>query len=579
MMRRGDILTGMGVQTERRVPYSHILHANMLQGLALCWAAMLPVRFVLGAWMDALVRLAESFRKTSLYPNVVNWATEHHTMLVVCFALPLSFLYDTYYVIRNWYFQVFLAAPLLHEERVARVQAQVREWHAKGRPNKMCTARPAWLTMSTRVATFKKECTLIDVDLHDILGVDLERQVVYCEPLVDMGQLSRYLLPLGYSLAVMLEMEDITVGGSLMGVGIETNSHIYGTIADTAVMYEVVLSDGSVVRATKDENPDLFYGLPWSHGTLGFLVAVELKIIPCKPYMHLKYVPCHTLQESCRRMQELTQCDSPPSFLEITVYSRETCVLMIGEYADPPEDKAKINPVNHFYKPWFYKHAQTCLETGEFDEYLPLRHYIHRHTRSVFWELEDLIPFGNAPWFRYLFGWLGAPKVALLKLAQTPEIRRRCVYQHVVQDVMVPIKHMKEAVELYDEAFGIYPLLYYPVRFYKRPDGYGSLQRNPKDPIPNTDPPYEMYFDLGAYGIPPAVREGKEWDAAAAVRRVEKFTRDHNGAQFLYTDIFMTRAEFETMFDHTIYRQLRKKYNAEDAFPEVWDKVKPQYPI
>lgn len=30
-------------------------------------------------------------------------------------------------------------------------------------------------------------------------------------------------------------------------------------------------------------------------------------------------------------------------------------------------------------------------------EYVPLRHYYHRHTRSLFWEIQDIIPFGNHP--------------------------------------------------------------------------------------------------------------------------------------------------------------------------------------
>lgn len=31
--------------------------------------------------------------------------------------------------------------------------------------------------------------------------------------------------------------------------------------------------------------------LPWSHGTLGFLVALELQIIKIKPYVHVEYIP------------------------------------------------------------------------------------------------------------------------------------------------------------------------------------------------------------------------------------------------------------------------------------------------
>jgi hypothetical protein len=48
-------------------------------------------------------------------------------------------------------------APRMHDRRVAEVQAQVQRWHASGLRGKklMCTARKAFLTMSTRTATFK----------------------------------------------------------------------------------------------------------------------------------------------------------------------------------------------------------------------------------------------------------------------------------------------------------------------------------------------------------------------------------------------------------------------------------------
>ena len=56
-----------------------------------------------------------------------------------------------------------------------------------------------------------------------------------------------------------------------------------GLYQETIVAYEVVLADGSFARVTKDnEYSDLYYTLPWSHGTLGFLVALELQIIKIK---------------------------------------------------------------------------------------------------------------------------------------------------------------------------------------------------------------------------------------------------------------------------------------------------------
>jgi FAD/FMN-containing dehydrogenase len=51
---------------------------------------------------------------------------------------------------------------------------------------------------------------------------------------------------------------------------------------ETVTAYEIVLGDGSQVRATEKENEDLFRALPWSHGSLGFLVALELKLVKVK---------------------------------------------------------------------------------------------------------------------------------------------------------------------------------------------------------------------------------------------------------------------------------------------------------
>ena len=67
---------------------------------------------------------------------------------------------------------------------------------------------------------------------------------------------------------------------------------------------------------------------------------------------------------------------------------------------------------------------QALGNKGRFDEYIPVRHYYHRFTRSIFWELRDLIPFGNHPLYRFLLGWLGAPKISFLKLTMTPQIRK-----------------------------------------------------------------------------------------------------------------------------------------------------------
>jgi delta24-sterol reductase len=85
-----------------------------------------------------------------------------------------------------------------------------------------------------------------------------------------------------------------------------------------------------------------------------------------------------------------------------------------------------------------------------------------------------------------------------------------------------------------------------------------------------------MFVDLGAYGIPPALKRGEDWDAEEHVAATERFTHAIGGFVPLYQDVWMNRTRFEEMFDHRLYRRMREKLGAIGAFPEVWDKVRLQ---
>lgn len=66
-----------------------------------------------------------------------------------------------------------------------------------------------------------------------------------------MGQLSRTLEPLGLALAVVPELDQLTVGGLVMGTGVETSSLEYGLFQHICSQYELVLADGSVVTCSE----------------------------------------------------------------------------------------------------------------------------------------------------------------------------------------------------------------------------------------------------------------------------------------------------------------------------------------
>ena len=125
--------------------------------------------------------------------------------------------------------------------------------------------------------------------------------------MVTVGDITRFLVPRGYTLAVTLEIADATLGGLAFGVGMTTYSHKVGLYQETIEEYEVVLGDGSVVCARRDnEHSDLYHCLPWSHGSLGFLVSLSLKIIPVKPYIHMKYIPVRGQKEYCDMIRDIS---------------------------------------------------------------------------------------------------------------------------------------------------------------------------------------------------------------------------------------------------------------------------------
>lgn len=172
--------------------------------------------------------------------------------------------------------------------------------------------------------------------------------------------------------------------------------------------------------------------------------------------------------------------------------------------------------------------------------------------------MEDIIPFGNHPLFRYLFGWLVPVKISLLKLTQTETLRQLYKKHHIIQDMLVPINQFEAALKCFDKEIKMYPLWLCP---FKLPPEKGMVH-----PHGNQE---EFFVDIGAYGNP----KTDNYHYSETVRRIEKFVRDTHGFQMLYADCFMTREEFRTMFDHSLYDKLREELHCKEAFPEVYDKI------
>jgi delta24-sterol reductase len=413
--------------------------------------------------------------------------------------------------------------------------------------------------------------------LNFILDVDTTSvtPTITLEPAVTMGDISDCLTPLGFALEVNVEMESITVGGVALGFGMEVNSHLKGFFQETVLEYEIVSSTGDVIKVDAESDPDLFYALPWSCGSLGFLTALKIKIQPIKKYVHMRYKITRSPQELCDTMTRLAEAPDAPHFLEATIFDKDTAVLQMGDFADATPSPSMVNGINWWFKPFYYKWLETFIAKGGGEEFIPYAHYCHRFTRSIFWEIEDMIPFSNHPLYRFFWGWMGAPEVSLLKLFQGPVIRQASVSAHVVQESICPIRSMAEGIEKFDVWYGVYPLLVFPLRVYDRGAHSGFLMPKKKH-LKGPGGKWGIWVDLGAYGAPRKVKEGKNWDAKENVRAMEHWTRDLGGWQACYTDMFCTHHEFREMFNHDLLDKVRERLHCLDAFPLPYTKMKPE---
>ncbi|KAG8100947.1 hypothetical protein GUJ93_ZPchr0369g33554 [Zizania palustris] len=448
-----------------------------------------------------MVDLQEPLVRPKKKKDLVDYLVKFRWIVVIFVVLPISVLI---------YFNIYLGdmwsalksekrRQKQHDESVQKVVKRLKQRNPK-KDGLVCTARKPWIAVGMRNVDYKR-ARHFEVDLsafRNILEVDKERMVAKVEPLVNMGQITRYTCSMNLALAVVAELDDLTVGGLINGYGIEGSSHLYGLFSDTVVAMEVVLADGRV-------------------GTLGFLVSAEIKLIPIKEYMRLTYTPVKgTLKE------------------------------MAQAYADSfaPRDGE---------------------EEGQQDQ----------QCRVVVQALV-LPACSDSTQEGFLFGWLMPPKVSLLKATQGESIRNYYHDNHVIQDMLVPLYKVGDALEFVHKEMEVYPLWLCPHRLYKLPvktmvypePGFEHHHRQ-------GDTSYaQMFTDVGVYYAPAAVLRGEVFDGAQAVHRLEQWLIENHSYQPQYAVSELNEKDFWRMFDASHYEHCRQKYGAVGTFMSVYYKSK-----
>ena len=70
------------------------------------------------------------------------------------------------------------------------------------------------------------------------------------------------------------------VAGLTLGGGIGSLMRMYGLTIDNLISVDIITADGVMRKASKDENPDLFWGIRGGGGNFGIVTSFEYNLRP-----------------------------------------------------------------------------------------------------------------------------------------------------------------------------------------------------------------------------------------------------------------------------------------------------------
>jgi FAD/FMN-containing dehydrogenase len=391
--------------------------------------------------------------------------------------------------------------------------------------------------------------------LDQVLHVDAANQTVEVEGMTPYERLADACLASSCMPLVVPQLKSITIGGAVSGIGIESSSFRHGLPHESVIDMEVLLADGEVVHCSPDnEHADLFFGIPNSYGTLGYILKLTARTMPVERYVSLEHVRYTSADDYFAAVAEL--CRGDADFIDGTIFDADEMYLTLGRFTDTA-------PYTSDYT-WLKIYYRSIRQRNE--DYLTVRDYLWRWDTDWFWCSKNL-HVQNVP-MRMVLGPRLLSSITYQKIMRwnarvglTAAIDK-LLGRHpesVIQDVDIPLENAPAFLDFFLDEVGIRPVWMCPI------GGHDPSQRFPFYPLHDTG----LYINFGFWDV--VANPGKH-PAGHFNRLVERKVRELGGVKSLYSDAFYDEHTFWQLYDGETYRKLKQRYDPRGRLADLYQK-------
>jgi FAD/FMN-containing dehydrogenase len=412
--------------------------------------------------------------------------------------------------------------------------------------------------------------------LTGVLSVDPEGRTAEVAGMCTYEDLVAATLPCGLSPLVVPQLKTITLGGAVSGLGIESASFRNGLPHESVLEMDILTGAGELLTASRSQHPDLFRSFPNSYGTLGYSTRLRIQLEPVAPFVALRHVRFRSVPEMIAAMERIIdtggQGGIPVDYLDGVVFSPDESYLCVGRRTATPGPVSDYTGKNIYYQS--IRHDSVGSGVGQEptkDDRLTIHDYLWRWDTDWFW-CSRAFGVQNPRvrrWWprRYRRSSVYSKLVAMdrrLGVSDWIEKRNgRPARERVVQDVEVPVERACEFLEWFGDNVPITPIWLCPLRL-RDPEGWSLYPMRPD----------HTYVNIGFWSsVPAETAGGPESSACATNRMIEAKVSELDGHKSLYSDAFYTREEFDELYGGEVYKTVKKIYDPESRFLDLYSKA------